>query len=386
MVAAIILAALPSLAGFAPISIAALITAMAVTHTFLDFIPSILLGAPDGDSALAVLPGHRMLLDGRAIEAIKLTGLGSLAALLVAASLFLVMVQGVGPLYGMIKPNLHFILLFMVLLSFAAEKRIFWAVFVFLAAGFFGMFVLGSAFSEGMIFPALSGMFGTSTLLMSLREKVNLPPQVTAKINLGIKTILRGSIVGSVAGMMVGMLPGIGAAQATFVAQQVTRGSSVQEFLVAVSGVNTANMIFTFVVLYSLGKMRSGIVIVVNEIIGELMFKEVLLFLSVILLAGGIALFLHLKLGVFFARKLSGKSGGMYGAISGVIIVLIVFSVFVLTGGMGLFVLLVGTAIGLLPPLCGARRAECMGFLLFPVLLFYTGLYAPLCGVLGVFG
>ncbi|MFH1424561.1 MAG: tripartite tricarboxylate transporter permease [archaeon] len=383
MVSALVLAGLPFFAGFETLSVAAMIMAMAVTHTFLDFIPSILLGAPDGETALAVLPGHTMLLEGRAIEAIKLTGLGSLMALLIAAGLFLVMVKWVGPVYEFIKPNLHFVLLFMILLGFAAEKNTWRAVFVFLAAGFFGFFVLGSAFPEGMIFPALSGMFGVSTMLLSLREKVRIPIQARANINLKLGEIVRGSVVGSVAGMLVGMLPGIGAAQATFVAQQVTRKSSVQEFLVAVSGVNTANMIFTMVVLYSLGKMRSGIMVVIDDMLGEMIFGQLLLFLGVILLAGGVALFLHIKLGMFFALKLSG-GGSNYGKINVCIILVITASVFALTGGIGLVVLLVGTALGLLPPLLSVRRAECMGFLLFPVVLFYTGLYAIFAVFLGI--
>ena len=52
-------------------SVAIFIFSMALTHTFLDMIPSIFLGAPNEDTALAVLPGHRMLLDGIGYEAIR---------------------------------------------------------------------------------------------------------------------------------------------------------------------------------------------------------------------------------------------------------------------------------------------------------------------------
>ena len=60
--------------GFtSPIVLGVFIISMSVTHTFLDTLPSIFLGAPDADTALAVLPGHRLLLEGRGYEAVKLT-------------------------------------------------------------------------------------------------------------------------------------------------------------------------------------------------------------------------------------------------------------------------------------------------------------------------
>ena len=61
------------LLGFTqPIVLGVFIIALAVTHTFLDSIPSIFLGAPDADMALNVLPGHKMLLEGKGYEAVKL--------------------------------------------------------------------------------------------------------------------------------------------------------------------------------------------------------------------------------------------------------------------------------------------------------------------------
>ena len=41
---------------FSPIEIAVFIVAMSITHTFLDFIPSIFLGAPNEENFLSILP------------------------------------------------------------------------------------------------------------------------------------------------------------------------------------------------------------------------------------------------------------------------------------------------------------------------------------------
>jgi len=49
---------------FDPVVLVVFIIAMSVTHTFLDALPAIFLGAPDADQVLNVLPGHRLLLQG----------------------------------------------------------------------------------------------------------------------------------------------------------------------------------------------------------------------------------------------------------------------------------------------------------------------------------
>src|SRR3989344_2556289 len=61
-----------------PIYFVVFIVSMAITNTFLDFIPSIYLGAPEDGTELSILPGHEMLKEGRAHEAVLITMLGAL--------------------------------------------------------------------------------------------------------------------------------------------------------------------------------------------------------------------------------------------------------------------------------------------------------------------
>ena len=67
-----------------PVTLAVFIVAMSITHTFLDTIPSVFLGAPDESTILSVLPGHKYLLEGKGFEAIVLTLIGSILALFLA--------------------------------------------------------------------------------------------------------------------------------------------------------------------------------------------------------------------------------------------------------------------------------------------------------------
>ena len=59
---------------------------LAVANTFVDFIPSILFGAPEEDSILSILPGHRMLLNGRGYEAVFLTVVGGLGSMVLVVT------------------------------------------------------------------------------------------------------------------------------------------------------------------------------------------------------------------------------------------------------------------------------------------------------------
>ena len=73
-VALILLGVSPALLAIGiPLSAAAgIIVATGVVHTFLNYIPSALIGAPGADTALALLPGHRMLLSGNAPKGVCL--------------------------------------------------------------------------------------------------------------------------------------------------------------------------------------------------------------------------------------------------------------------------------------------------------------------------
>ena len=116
LVAVMLLSASPFLLQFVnPIILGALIVAMSIAHTFLDFIPSVYLGVANEDTAMGALPGHKMLLSGMAQEAVKLTVIGGifgLAIIILAlpAALFIVPV-----IYSGVEPMIGWILLFFVL-------------------------------------------------------------------------------------------------------------------------------------------------------------------------------------------------------------------------------------------------------------------------------
>ncbi|MEE2758436.1 MAG: tripartite tricarboxylate transporter permease [Candidatus Thermoplasmatota archaeon] len=77
-------------AGIPLSAVAAIIVSMGTVHTFLNYIPSALIGAPDGDTALALLPGHRMLISGHAAQGVAYSARGSQLGLLLSIPLLIV--------------------------------------------------------------------------------------------------------------------------------------------------------------------------------------------------------------------------------------------------------------------------------------------------------
>src|SRR3989338_4579665 len=118
---------LVSLSGFflgftSPIVLGTFIVALAVTHTFLDAIPSIFLGAPDADMALNVLPGHRMLLQGMGYEAVKLTVIGSLMALIFTIIFMPFVLPFLPMVYSFLQPYIGYILILVVIYMLLKES------------------------------------------------------------------------------------------------------------------------------------------------------------------------------------------------------------------------------------------------------------------------
>ncbi|MBT4175205.1 hypothetical protein HOE07_06010, partial [archaeon] len=108
---AVLLFALAGLGYVNPFMICITIICTAVTHTFLDTIPSVFLGCPEADNCLSVLPGHRLLLEGRGYMAVMLTVIGPLGGLIASVTLVPVLLQIVSVIYEFLKDYIGYILL-----------------------------------------------------------------------------------------------------------------------------------------------------------------------------------------------------------------------------------------------------------------------------------
>ena len=54
---------------------------MSIAHALIEFVPSMLLGVPQEGTATSILPGHRMVLQGRSMEVIRIVSVGGFGAI-----------------------------------------------------------------------------------------------------------------------------------------------------------------------------------------------------------------------------------------------------------------------------------------------------------------
>lgn len=353
---------------FNPLSLAVIIVSMGITHSFLDSIPAIYLGAPDSDTVLNVLPGHKLLLQGKGYEAVKLTLIGSLMSLITVTLFIPILLQLTPIIFEYIEPYIGYILLTSSILMILREEKKLLAFHQFLITGILGIIVLSLPLKQPLL-PMLSGLFGTSGLLISMFDKVVIPKQIISEtIQISKKNKLKAIFASSFAGTLTGIFPGLGAAQAAIIGSSITGHIGNYTFLILVGGVNTANFLFSLVTFYTLQKSRNGAVLVVSQIINTITIKELIILIATALLAGSIATLLALKIAKVFSKVIT-KINYQYLCIS--IILTITLISFLFSGPLGLVILIISTIIGTLPPKLGIGRNHSMGCLLIPVILYF---------------
>jgi putative membrane protein len=370
LISVLLLSASPALLHYtSPIALAVFIISMSVTHTFLDAIPSIFLGAPEAATALGVLPGHRYLLKGYGLMAVKLTLIGSFGAVLLSVLLFPLFLVIVEHGYPVVRDYMGYLLLVTAFFMILRDRKKLWAVFVFLLSGVLGLIVLNIPGFDNPLFPMLSGMFGISTLLISLNSSQSLPEQKEEqRVKLKPLVTIKALLSGQFSGFITAVMPGLGAATAAVISMQITRKLGDNGFMVLMGSIGTVNFILSMATLYVLEKARNGSIIAVQQLVNTLDMPIVICFLAATLVSGSIAAFLVLRIGRIFSRLITRVD---YQKLVFGIILFITALVALMTGWLGLLILAVSTAVGIIPAITKITRTHAMGCLLVPVMGYF---------------
>ena len=358
---------------FSLASLGVFIISMAITHTFLDTLPAIFLGAPEAETALSVLPGHRLLLKGMGYEAVKLTIIGSLFSLITALLFFPLFIFIVPRIYEKIQVYIGYALIaviaYMVLTEKGHDKK-FWSFFIFMLSGILGLIVLTMPNLNQPLFPLLSGLFGISMLIVSLMQKTEIPKQsITDQIRIPKMQSIKAVGAATITGSLASFFPGLGPAQVAVIGSQILGRLENYAFLILVGGINTVNMAVSLVSLYTINKARNGAVLAIMELLHSIEFNILMIFVAATLIAGGIATFLTLYLSKIFIKIVEKVN---YSKMCICVIVFITLMVGYFSSWMGLLILVVSTAIGIIPNVVNVKRSHSMGCLMLPVILFFV--------------
>jgi len=344
----------------------AMIVAMAVTNSITDFIPSILLGAPDSGNELSTLPGHRLLMNGHGYYAIKLTVIGGIFSTIFVTIFLPLVIFTVPKIYSFIRPIIHILLILIVVYLISRESgfRKIVSASCFLLAGIIGLLSNALPINNNLIlFPILSGLFGLPLLVLQIKEKNDIPHQLEESV---VKIRFKSAFLGSIAGLIAGFLPGIGPSQMA----TLTSVENDEDFLTSIGAITTSNIILSFLTIWLIGRARSGVAMAVESFM-EISFTSILLIIIVSLISMGLASVLTLKLTTLFLRFIQMFD---YNKISLLVLIMLNVLIMAFTGPVGIFLAWLCCALGLFANLLGIRRTHLMGVLILPTILFYIGI------------
>ena len=360
----------PSVPG-PPLFVGCAMLSAGVVHTFLNAVPAMALGVPDAEMAVTALPGHRLVLEGRGYEAIRLSALGSLLAVLAAVPLAVPVTRVITAVYPTIRAQLSLILAMIVTALVASEptwRRRLGGLLSFGLATGLGALTLDLSPAApleagGTLAPLFAGLFGAPVLIDAVRGS-GLPSQDGSGITMSRGLVGLTALAGTLAGAAVGYLPGITAASAAVaVLVVVPDGATDRGYIVATSGVDTANTIFALFALVAIGQPRTGVLVAVDSLGVPL---ELPILLAAVVLAGLAGFALVLVVGDAYLEFVGRLP---YWQLSGAALALLLVLSYLFTGVVGIAIFLAAATVGMVPVQLGARRVHLMGVLIGPLLL-----------------
>ncbi len=354
------------------LALACFIIAMSISHVVHDFIPSVFLGFSESDAALAVLPGHRMLLSGQGRKAVLLASLGGLAGVLSMALLSPLLMIAARPAFMAAKNYIALILAATIAFHFLKCKTIMDAAVnagVLALSGAFGIAVFSLPSIREPLLPIFSGLFGVSSIIGGLLNKAYFPIQ---KNDAEIKTrkplkAARLLGVGLLSSSLMGLFPALGPAQAAMLGTAAFRKIKPASYMFLLGVISSSSMLFSVFTLYAFGKARNGSIAVMGSFL-ELDKGTTWLLLAVAIFAASFS-FITAS---FATRAFSSLLPKLNYSVLGVCVIAAIIAFVIAFSGMaGMLVLAVATAIGMIPILAKSSRQLLMGCLMVPVIGYY---------------
>lgn len=349
--------------GLEPEMIAILIISLFPANMIISFIPSIFLSVPEEGTVIAVLPGHRMVMEGRGIAALKVVLLSGAFAALVGAALFFLTLDIFPLAYGAVQGVMKYIVLALSAFLLIRTKRPQLSLLVFVLSGMLGFYSLNSGMGDPFL-PLFSGMFAMGSILTYGRSK--MPEQKDEKAGL---SFLKYSLAGVLLGMFADLVPGISSPSqvATFAAMFMPMNTL--GYLAALGSISMSEALFTLSTSVSIGKARMG----ATAWLGEYMdIGENLPFLvGLFIMSTAISVLL-----AYLLRKHIVKLASVdFSKINVVLACYLACLVLLLDGFSGIAVFALASALGWVTVRMGVERTNLMGAVILPTLLLLFGIF-----------
>jgi putative membrane protein len=340
-------------------SLAIMIIALFPAHLVISFIPAIFFGIPEPGTVAAIMPGQRLVLQGRGIVALKIVLASCALAALICIALFSFSLGAFAFAYGVLRSHMGLILLAVSAALLLRSRNAVAATMVFLMSGLLGSYSLSSGMQDPFL-PMFSGMFAMAAIINYRKSAV--PAQADAECGSGfIGYVLAGVFLGFAADL----IPGVGspAQVAAFASIFIPMGTS--GYLACVSAISISEAVFSLATAASIGKSRMG----ATAWLADNMDIQANL---PMLVAGFVASMALAALMVYLARRKIARLASLdFSRMNLVLGIYLLAITFVIDSWTGLAVIVLGSALGWLCVRMEAERISLMGAIIVPTLLFF---------------
>lgn len=371
LVASIILASIssPLISSIQPLSLALFIVSMSITHTIIDFIPSIYLGAPNEDTFLSILPSHELMKQGLAHTAFILTLYGSLAAIPIILIYTPLFIKFLPIILASTKVVMPFLLIFISFYLIFREEKTIVNIIVFFLAGILGFSTFNLPVKEPLL-PLLSGLFGISSLFLSLNSQSNPQKQKIQplkEITLPKKELIKSTLSAFLIAPFFSFLPGLSSSHATTISSEFFNLER-KSFLFLTGAINMIIMSLSFVTVYTIGKSRTGSAAAVLDILKEITQNHLIIILITIVIVSIISFIIGIYLSKLAAKFINIIN---YKILTVFVITIIILVNFLLSNWLGILVLITSTSLGIFTIQSNSRRINLMAALIVPAIIYY---------------
>lgn len=359
---------------WAPVLISCCIMSTSAVHSFVDFVPSVFIGVPDPDDTLSVLPGHRLMMEGRGMVAVRAAAIGSVigsvSALALSIPLQWVLLQGAIDYIDYFTTGI--ICLTIAIIIYNSSNRVA-TVALFIVSGIFGYIVqadvipvYGIIDGGTMLFPLLTGLFGIPPLLERAASARYRKQRDDGRDPVGPTP----GFMGVIAGLIAGWFPGVTATAGATLMSAFVKERDPARFISMTASIGTVTSVFSILTLSVSGSGRSGTTMVIKQIIGDSLdgfcSGPFLLILFSIAIASVFGYAATIGCGKFMSQICERIPADL---LNNAVLILITVLVVLTVGPFGLPVLILAAIVGSIPPYIGIGRVCLIGCLMLPVLL-----------------
>ena len=351
-----------------PFDMCVAILVMTISNVIIAFIPSTFLGVPESESVLSLLPSHQYLKEGRGHEAVLLSTIGALAAMVISILTWPLGSVIIKEIYKSIQPLTPWIIIVIAMILIGKEKKKMLAGTIFLVSGILGIWTLNRGNIQNPLTPLLAGLFGLPSLIMSIKEENNIPQQQLSFPHIEKKSFTKTVLNSVMVGSFCSFLPSISPSQAAVFTTIFTKESSREAYLIMVGALNTISATIGIITWYAIDKARNGTVVAMAEMLRVVDARTIMMFLAIALAICFPLIWITIKLSEGCSKWITKIN---YKLTSKIIIVSLILITLLLSGWKGVIVLITATAIGFIPVITQTSRNHMMGCLMIPTVLWY---------------